>query len=76
MVVTVEPGFYVVPAILEDPSLRAQFSDLVDFDKAEDWNGFGGIRIEDDVAVTADAPEVITGSIPKTVDDLLKAVAG
>jgi Xaa-Pro aminopeptidase len=76
MVVTVEPGFYVVPAILEDSSLRAQFADLVDFDKAEDWNGFGGIRIEDDVAVTTDAPEVITGSIPKTVDDLLKAVGG
>jgi len=76
MVVTVEPGFYVVPAILEDPSLRSEFADLIDFEKAADWTGFGGIRIEDDVAVTSDAPEVITGSIPKAVDELLQAVAG
>jgi Xaa-Pro aminopeptidase len=76
MVVTVEPGFYVVPAILEDPSLRSQFTDLVDFEQAAKWTGFGGIRIEDDVAVTSDAPEVITGSIPKAVDDILAAVAG
>jgi len=76
MVVTVEPGFYVVPAILEDKALRAQFADLVDFGRAEAWAGFGGIRIEDDVAVTTGNPEVLTESIPKGVDELLAAVGG
>ena len=52
MVVTVEPGFYVVPAILEDNDLRTRFSALVDFERAASWAGFGGIRIEDDVVVT------------------------
>lgn len=74
MVVTIEPGFYVVDAILQDPKLRQAFRDRVDFDRAEQWAGFGGIRIEDDVAVTEDAPEVITGNIPKTVNDLLAAM--
>jgi len=74
MVVTVEPGFYVVPAILEDPVLRERFKDQVDFSAAATWDGFGGIRIEDDVAVTHDAPDVLTGSIPKEIGDLLSCI--
>ena len=74
-VVTIEPGFYVVPAILEDPTLRAQFAGLVDFDAAAAWDGFGGIRIEDDIAVTADAPENLTHEVPKRPDEV-EALAG
>jgi len=76
MVVTVEPGFYVVPAILEDTMLRSQFSELVDFEQAADWAGFGGIRIEDDVVVTEGSPEVLTAGIPKDVDAVCAAVGG
>jgi len=72
ILVTVEPGFYVAPAILDDPALRAQLGAWVDFDAARDWVGFGGIRVEDDVLVTPGAPDVLTASIPKT----LEAVAG
>ncbi len=74
MVVTVEPGFYVVPAILEDPTLRERFADQVDFEIAARWAGFGGIRIEDDVAVTPGDPEVISGAIPKAIDALLPCI--
>jgi len=63
-VVTIEPGFYVVPAILADPTLRDTFAGTIDFDAAADWIGFGGIRIEDDVHVTTGAPEVLT-AVPK-----------
>ncbi|MCB9793290.1 MAG: aminopeptidase P N-terminal domain-containing protein [Alphaproteobacteria bacterium] len=66
--VTIEPGFYVVPAILEDAALRARFADLVDWERAAGWAGFGGIRIEDDVLCTQGDPEVLTGSIPKEID--------
>ncbi|MCB9686457.1 MAG: aminopeptidase P N-terminal domain-containing protein [Alphaproteobacteria bacterium] len=69
-VVTVEPGFYVVPAILHDPALRERFADLVDFEAAERWIGFGGIRIEDDVHVTAAGPDVLTEAVPKGIDEL------
>jgi len=67
MVVTIEPGFYVVPAILADPELTGRFAGMVNLEAAQSWLGFGGIRIEDDVAVTSDAPEVLTASLPKTV---------
>jgi Xaa-Pro aminopeptidase len=73
-VITVEPGFYVVPAILEDPSLREHFGDRVDFERARAWYGFGGIRVEDDVHITAAGPEVLT-AVPKEVD-ALEAIVG
>jgi Xaa-Pro aminopeptidase len=77
MVVTIEPGFYVVPAILRDPSLRERLGGLVDFDAATGWIGFGGIRIEDDVRVTpgGGAPEVLTREVPKSVE-ALEALVG
>lgn len=69
-VITIEPGFYVAPAILHDRALRERFRDLVDYDRAESWIGFGGIRIEDDVLITQGEPDVITRAIPKTVQDV------
>lgn len=65
MVVTVEPGFYVVPAILADNDLLTRFQGDLDLDRALTWTGFGGIRIEDDVHVTAGDPDVLTAGIPK-----------
>jgi Xaa-Pro aminopeptidase len=70
MAVTVEPGFYVVPAILQDPDLVGRFGDQLNLDRARSWEGFGGIRIEDDIAVTHSDPEILTPGIPKTVDEV------
>lgn len=74
MLVTIEPGFYVVPAILADPTLRERFGALVDWERAQRWVGFGGIRIEDDVVCTAGEPEVLTARIPKTIEEVEAAV--
>ncbi len=70
LVVTVEPGIHMVPAILHDRALRTEFAAQVDFDAAERWVGFGGVRIEDDVHVRDDAggePEVLTAAIPRDI---------
>jgi Xaa-Pro aminopeptidase len=67
-VVTIEPGFYVVPAILQDAVLRERFADLLDPEVLERWSGFGGIRIEDDVHVTATGPDVLSAGVPTDVD--------
>jgi Xaa-Pro aminopeptidase len=64
MVVTVEPGVYFVPAMLEDPARRSRHRDEVDWDRVDRMLGFGGIRIEDNVLITADGHEVMTEDVP------------
>ncbi len=59
MVMTVEPGLYVSP---HNRSV------------AKKWRGIG-IRIEDDVVVTADGHEVITAGVGKTVEEVEALVA-
>ncbi len=69
-VVTIEPGIYMIPALLEDPELRHKHHDDVNWARADAMLAFGGIRIEDDVLVTAAGREVLTGAIPKTPAEL------
>ncbi len=66
-VITVEPGLYFIPALLRDPERRARYRDAVNWSKVDTLLDFGGIRIEDDVLVTAGAPEVLTAAVPKTL---------
>lgn len=54
MVVTVEPGLYIAP---DETSVDSR------------WRGIG-IRIEDDVAVTRDGPDILTIDVPKRVADI------
>ena len=60
MVLTVEPGLYVDP---ENEDVDAK------------WRGIG-VRIEDDVLVTADGHENLTAAIPKEADEVEAACAG
>jgi Xaa-Pro aminopeptidase len=69
-VVTVEPGIYFIPALLDDPERRAAFADAVDWQRVDALRGFGGIRIEDDVLVTPAGSEVLSAAIPKSVEDI------
>jgi Xaa-Pro aminopeptidase len=61
---TVEPGVYFIPALLQDATLRERHRDAVRWDRVDALMDFGGVRIEDDVLVTDDAPEVLTAAIP------------
>ena len=66
-VVTVEPGLYFIPALLNDPARRERFRDCVNWPLAEQHLHLGGVRIEDNIAVTAGTPENLTAAIPKTL---------
>jgi len=66
-VLTVEPGFYVIPALLEQWRDANRHADFINYERAETFAGFGGIRIEDDVLVTEDGAALLGPPIPKTI---------
>jgi Xaa-Pro aminopeptidase len=70
MVVTIEPGFYQVPGLLNHPARRDRYGDCVNWERLEDFDDVRGIRIEDDVLVTAEGSEVLTAELPTDPDHL------
>lgn len=69
MYITVEPGCYFIPALLEpalqDPEVAAFFVP----ERIQRLMTFGGVRLEDDVLVTADGVENFT-KCPRTVEGI------
>jgi Xaa-Pro aminopeptidase len=57
---TVEPGVYLVPALLE----AARGRDDVVWERVDALRGFGGVRLEQDVVIGDDGCEVLTEAIP------------
>ena len=59
MAVTIEPGIYFIDMLLE--KLRqGEHANAVDWKRVEAFRPYGGIRIEDDVVCTDDAPVNLT----------------
>lgn len=59
MVVTIEPGLYFIEMLLSELRDKPVAKDI-NWDKIEAFKPYGGIRIEDDVICTDDAPENMT----------------
>jgi len=74
MAVTIEPGLYLAPAILEDPALARLAGDRLNRARLQQFQDVRGIRIEDDVLVTETGREVLTAAIPKGPDEIEAAV--
>ena len=53
-VVTDEPGIYFIPALIDDWRAQGLHKDFLNYELLETYKDFGGIRIEDDVLITAD----------------------
>lgn len=75
-VLTNEPGIYFIPALIDKFRSEGKYLDFVNYDKVEAFKDFGGIRIEDDVLVTADGYRVLGKPIPKTVAEVEKTAEG
>lgn len=74
-VVTDEPGIYFIPALIDDWRKNAHCAEFLNFDLLETYKDFGGIRIEDDVLITADGCRFLGKDRipyhPKDVEDFM-----
>ena len=73
-VVTVEPGIYFVPALIDKWRSEKKFTDFINYEMVEKYKDFGGIRIENNIFVTADGHRVLGEEIPRTVKDIEEAM--
>lgn len=69
-VITVEPGIYFVPELIDLWHSQSKFTEFIDYDAVVKQKGFGGIRIEDDVEVTEQGHRVLGKPIAKTAEDV------
>ncbi len=69
-VMTDEPGCYFIPALIDMWKSEGKFTEFINYDVAETYKDFGGIRIEDDILVTEDGHRVLGKPIPKTVAEI------
>ena len=70
-VMTDEPGIYFIPALIDEWRSKGHCSDFLNFDRIEQYKDFGGIRIEDDLLITADGARYLGKQrIPYHVEEL------
>ena len=70
MVLTVEPGLYFIPELIDMWKYENIFADLINYEKVNEYRDFSGIRIEDNCLITAKGNEVLGPPIPKTIEDV------
>jgi len=69
-VLTIEPGIYFIPALIDKWFKEKKFMDYIDYKKVGQYRDFGGIRIEDDILVTDKGHRLLGKPIPKTVEEV------
>ncbi len=74
-VLTVEPGCYFIPALIDQFRAEGKFTEFINYDLVETYKDFGGIRIEDDVLITETGCKVLGKPIPKTIAEVEKTMA-
>ena len=76
-VITDEPGIYFIPALIEQWKAEGKFVDFINYQALEGYYDFGGIRLEDDLLITATGCRRLGQKrLPITVDEVEAAMAG
>lgn len=74
-VITVEPGCYFIPALIDKWRNEGINKDFINFKALESYYSFGGIRLEDNVLVTERSCRLLgSGRLPVTVEEVEKAM--
>jgi len=73
MVTTVEPGVYFIDSLLREALASPETAEHVSAERLSLFRGIGGVRIEDDVLVTAGGARVLSSG-PRTAEEVQAAM--
>jgi len=74
-VITVEPGIYFIPQLIEKWKAEKINTEFINFNKLEDYYSFGGIRLEDDIAITHKGCRLVYEKrLPVTIEEIEETV--
>ncbi|WP_163707619.1 aminopeptidase P family protein [Mangrovibacterium lignilyticum] len=69
-VITNEPGIYFIPALIDKWKAENINTDFINFEKLQAYRDFGGIRLEDDLLITATGSEILGERVPITPEEI------
>jgi Xaa-Pro aminopeptidase len=69
-VLTIEPGIYFIPQLIDLWKAEGRFTDFINYDKLEKWRDFGGVRNEENFLITEDGARRLGPRKPQTADEL------
>ncbi len=69
-VLTVEPGIYFNPFLIDAWKAQGKYTDFVNYDKVERFKDFGGMRVEEDFLITTTGKQLLGEPLAKTIEEI------
>ncbi len=69
-VVTIEPGIYFIPQLMDLWRSEGRCAEYLDFDALDAWRDFGGIRNEEDYLITPDGARRLGKAKPLRINEV------
>ena len=69
-VLTVEPGLYFIPELIDLWQSQNKFTSFINYDKLEPFRSFGGVRIEENFLITGTGSRLLGDPLIKTVEEI------
>jgi Xaa-Pro aminopeptidase len=69
-VLTVEPGLYFIPELMDIWQAQGRLKDFINYDKLAAFRDFGGVRIEENFVITPNGYQLLGEPLIKSVSDI------
>ncbi|MDI1322054.1 MAG: aminopeptidase P family protein [Algoriphagus sp.] len=69
-VVTIEPGIYFIPQLIDQWQAENLHSEYINYDKLAEYRGFGGIRVEDAYVITESGSKLLGDPLEIEIADV------
>ncbi len=69
-VLTVEPGLYFIPELIDQWEAEKKFTRFINYDKLSPYKTLSGIRLEDDYLITKNGCRLLGKQLPKSPEEI------